>query len=198
MTCHAAAVDGATTFPGWSEVLADQVEWHWRHQARPRLGGLTDEEYLWEPAPGAWNVRPRGSAPGRGAVAVGSGRGVIDFAFSPPRPSPVTTVAWRLCHVVVGALGERNARYFAGPPVSHDAYDYPLAAAGALADLDAGVARWVAGVRGLDEPDLQARCREPGHEQDSMAELVLHVNRELLHHLAEVALLRDLWAHGVR
>lgn len=28
-----------------------------------------------------------------------------------------------------------------------------------------------------------------------MATLVLHINREVFHHLAEVALLRDLWAH---
>jgi hypothetical protein len=31
-----------------------------------------------------------------------------------------------------------------------------------------------------------------------MATLVLHLNREVFHHLAEVALLRDLWAHGLR
>ena len=28
-----------------------------------------------------------------------------------------------------------------------------------------------------------------------MAALVLHINREMIHHLAEVALLRDLYAH---
>jgi hypothetical protein len=27
--------------------------------SRARLEGLTDEEYLWEPAPGAWSVRRR-------------------------------------------------------------------------------------------------------------------------------------------
>lgn len=31
----------------------------------------------------------------------------------------------------------------------------------------------------------------------SMAELVLHVNREVIHHGAEIALLRDLWADGL-
>jgi len=31
-----------------------------------------------------------------------------------------------------------------------------------------------------------------------MATLILHINREVFHHLAEVALLRDLWAHGSR
>jgi hypothetical protein len=28
-----------------------------------------------------------------------------------------------------------------------------------------------------------------------MLELVLHINREMIHHLAEIALLRDLYAH---
>ena len=28
-----------------------------------------------------------------------------------------------------------------------------------------------------------------------MADLVLHIHRELIHHLAEVCLLRDLYAH---
>lgn len=174
-------------------MLGDQVEWHWAVQARPRLAGLTDDEYRWEPVAGAWNVRPRGSGPPPGAVQVGSGAGVIDFAVPEPVPPPVTTIAWRLGHLVVGVLGERNARCFDGPPFDYDSYDYPLTAAGALHDLDAGFARWVRGVRSLGEDDLHAPCGEPWHESDSMAELVLHINRELIHHLAEVALLRDLW-----
>ncbi len=28
--------------------------------ARARLAGLGDEEYLWEPVPGCWSIRPRG------------------------------------------------------------------------------------------------------------------------------------------
>lgn len=179
----------------WSGALADQIDWHWTSHARPRLDGLTDEEYRWEPAPGAWSVRPRGSGPGHGVMEVGPGAGVIDFALPEPVPAPVTTIAWRLCHVIVGVLGERNARYFVGAATSYDTYDYPLRADAALADLDAGFARWATGVRGLTEADLVARCGEPGHEDASMVELVLHINRELIHHLAEVALLRDLWAH---
>lgn len=31
-----------------------------------------------------------------------------------------------------------------------------------------------------------------------MAELVLHINREAIHHDAEIALLRDLYADGLR
>ena len=32
-------------------LLRDQLTWHWDAQLRPRLDGLTDEEYLWEPVP---------------------------------------------------------------------------------------------------------------------------------------------------
>lgn len=41
---------------------------------------------------------------------------------------------------------------------------------------------------------LQAPCGEPDFEQDPMAALVLHINREVIHHGAEISLLRDLYA----
>jgi hypothetical protein len=37
----------------WSAHLAEQLSWHWEAQLRPRLAGLTDDEYFWEPAPDA-------------------------------------------------------------------------------------------------------------------------------------------------
>ena len=40
----------------WNDVLGDQLAWHWHHQLRPRLAGLTDDEYLWEPAPGVTTI----------------------------------------------------------------------------------------------------------------------------------------------
>jgi hypothetical protein len=55
--------------------------------------------------------------------------------------------------------------------------------------------RWIAGVRSLGADRLAQRCREPGFESESMAALVLHIHRELIHHLAEIALLRDLYPH---
>ena len=65
----------------------------------------------------------------------------------------------------------------------------------ALDRLDAQYAAWVAGVRGLGEAGLADRCREEGRENLSMAALVLHIHREIIHHGAEIALLRDLYAH---
>ena len=173
----------------WTTSLADQIDWHWQHQARPRLDGLTDREYLWEPVAGCWSIRPRAKAV---AMPVGAGDFVIDFDQPEPSPAPVTTIAWRLGHVIVGVLGERNGRYFGGPPVSYQEFDYPISADRSLDLLDGYYARWITGVRALSPEALVAPCGEPGFEASPMADLVLHIHRELIHHLAEIALLRDL------
>ena len=39
----------------WNELLLDQIDWHWTRQAGPRLDGLSDEEYLWEPVVDCWS-----------------------------------------------------------------------------------------------------------------------------------------------
>jgi hypothetical protein len=51
-------------------------------------------------------------------------------------------------------------------------------------------------VRGLDEAALQTPVGdvEP-YPELPMAALVLHIHRELIHHLSEVCLLRDLYCH---
>jgi hypothetical protein len=105
----------------------------------------------------------------------------------------VTTIAWRLAHVTVGCLGQRAASHFGGPPVSYDAC--PGTADEALARLDAAYVSWAQGVRGLDERALAepVGAAEGPWADVPMATLVLHINRELIHHGAELALLRDLY-----
>jgi hypothetical protein len=177
----------------WNFQLAEQLDSHWRGQLRPRLDAMTDAEYRWEPVAGAWNVRPRGT--GTAPVQVGAGEFVIDFAMPEPVPPPVTTIAWRLGHLIVGVLGMRVAAHFGGPPVEYESHRYPGDAATALAQLDDAYAAWIGGVRGLG-PDALARACGPAEgpwAQVPMAQLVLHINREMLHHGAEIALLRDLY-----
>jgi hypothetical protein len=177
----------------WNFQVAEQLDSHWREQLRPRLDGLTDAEYRWEPVPGAWNVRPRGT--GSAPIEAGSGEFVMDFAFPEPEPPPVTTIAWRLGHIVVGVLGMRVASHFGAPAIDYRTHSYPGDAATALGQLDAAYAAWNAGVRGLGTDGLARACgpAEGPYAQASMAELVLHINREMLHHGAEIALLRDLY-----
>jgi DinB superfamily len=177
----------------WTEELAEQLDWHWRNQLRPRLDGITDDEYFWEPAPSMWSVRPRGSS--QAPVSLGAGHYAMDWAWPPPDPAPVTTIAWRLGHLLVGVFGNRVASHFGGPPVQTEGYDYPGDAATALTRLDAVYAAWQAGVRGLDAKGLAEPCgpAEGPFAEYPMAALVLHINREAIHHGAEIALLRDLY-----
>ena len=178
-----------------SEILVDQLDWHWRGQLRPRLDGLTDAEYFWAPAPGAWNVHPRGE--GRTVMQGGGGDFTVDFAHPEPHPAPVTTIAWRLSHLIVGVLGVRVHAHFGGPDVNYLGFDYAGTADGALTQLDAAYAAWVAGVRAWGEDGLTDECgpAEGPWAEHSHADLVAHINREVIHHGAEIALLRDLWAH---
>ena len=177
----------------WTDRLLDQLTWHWDHQLRPGLEGLTDDEYLWEPVPGCWSLRPRGEA--QTPMAAGGGALVADFAFPEPTPAPVTTIAWRLAHLIVGVFGARNAAHFGGPPSDYFTWEYAEDAGKALAQLDDGYGRWVAGVRDLGGAALERPIGEAEGEwaDHTYAELVLHINREVLHHGAELLLLRDLY-----
>lgn len=186
------------TDQNWNPLLRDQLNWHWTNQLRDRLDGLTDDEYFWEPAPGCWNVRKRGS--GAAPVQAGSGPMTIDFAMPVPDPPPFTTIAWRLGHVIVGVLAMRNAAHFGRAATDYHSFEYAATAAEALAQLDAEYATWLTGVEALGETGLARPCGavEGPYAESSLARLVLHINRELIHHLAEVCLLRDLHLHAHR
>ncbi|MEB3070083.1 DinB family protein [[Mycobacterium] vasticus] len=171
--------------PVCSDVLADQLDWHWQHLLRPRLDGLTDDEYLWEPVPGCWTVH----------------RNKVDFTFPAPDPPPFTTIAWRLAHMTVGVFAMRNHHHFGGPRADYSSWPYAVDAATALQQLDDAYQRWTAGVRGLDEAALArpiGRAEGPWADH-TMAQLILHINREAIHHGAEIACIRDLyrgWSGG--
>jgi len=140
-------------------------------------------------------VRPRGE--GTAPLALGSGDFTADFAWPPPDPAPVTTIAWRIAHIVMGCFGIRNATHFGGPPVDYETFEYAGTAAQALRQLDDAYAAWIAGVRGLDAEALARPCgpAEGPFAEYPMATLVLHINREVIHHGAEISLLRDLYLH---
>jgi hypothetical protein len=178
---------------GWNETLRDQLDFHFREQLRPRLEGLTDDEYFWEPAPGCWNVRPREQA--TSSHAAGGGDLVVDYAWPDPDPAPLTSIAWRLGHVIAGCFAMRTANHFGGPPRDSTSWTYAGSADEALAQLDATYDAWSAGVESLGEDGL-ARPVGPSEgpwAESPYADLVLHINRELIHHLAETCLLRDLY-----
>lgn len=168
----------------WNSDLRAQLEFHWTQQLRPRLDGLTDDEYFWEPVPDAWSVRKRDD-----------GTYSCDWAYPAPPPPPFTTIAWRLAHISVMVLGLRVASHFGDAPLNLERYNWPGSAVEALAVLDKNYAAWIAGVQSLGEDGLLQSIGEtegPFSEYPFSA-LVLHINREVIHHGAEIALLRDLY-----
>jgi hypothetical protein len=176
----------------WRTELSELLEWHWANLLRPRLDGLTDDEYLWEPVRGCWSVRPRGEA--TSPLAFGAGDVVIEFAFPAPEPPPFTTIAWRMGHLAI-ALGERDSRHFGDGTVGWATTDWPLTAAGGLGLLDHWYASWTGHLRELTADDLGRRCgpSEGAYADFPFGALVLHIAREVIHHGAEILVLRDLY-----
>ncbi|MGC4112141.1 MAG: DinB family protein [Nocardioides sp.] len=181
---------------GWNARLRDQLDWHYSYNLRRRLEGLTDEEYLWEPAPDSWSIRPRSEA--ATSHAAGTGELVLDYAWPEPVPAPLTTIAWRIAHVVVGCLAERTGNHFGGEPTDYGRWTYAATADEAIAQLGAAYAAWTAGVESLGEDGLERPCgpAEGPFAEAPLADLVLHINRELIHHGAEICLMRDLYAQA--
>ncbi len=179
---------------GWNDQLIEQLDGHWQRQLRGRFADLSDDEYFWEPVDNVWNLRPRGT--GTAPIQAGIGDMTLDFAFPEPSPAPVTTIAWRLGHLIVGVLGARNASHFDGPPIDYQSHTYAGTADEALAQLDMQYTRWMDGVRSLGEAGLSRPCgpTEP-YPEWPMSALVLHISREVIHHGGEIALLRDLYAN---
>lgn len=177
----------------WRDLLLDQLDFYWTAHLRPRLRGLTDHEYLWEPTEGSWSLR----TDEKGVVRIES------VVPEPPVP-PLTTIAWRTAHLGRDVLGARARAFFGGSDAPPDASMYderhwpeplPLTAEGGLALLEAGYEAWRSGIAALDD-DALLRPLGPKagpFADDSMAALAMHLNRETMAHGAEICLLRDLY-----
>jgi hypothetical protein len=158
-------------------------------------GPLTDEEYLWEPAPGAWSLRRRRQA--RSPRPFAPGEWLLDDAPGDPDPTPVTTIAWRLGHLhsdVAGrwewTFGERRR-----PP--DQLVDFSPSAAVALERFWATLDRWrdsVAAVTGEQVDTVGfGQCPWTDDAEVPFITVIWEANLELIHHMAEIALLRDLY-----
>lgn len=163
--------------------------------AQERLDGLSDDEFLWEPAPGAWSIRPRASAVTK--AAFGPGDWVLDFETPEPDPAPLTTIAWRIGHLLSGVAGRYEWTFGARSTEPKELVDFRPDAAAMTQQLWRVLDQWVAGIESLDDEQLDV----PGFGQypyglDPQLPFIAIVwwnNREVIHHLAEVALLRDLY-----
>ena len=167
-------------------LLSDEVwERLWR-----RFEGLTEAEYLWEPAPGCWTIRPRADGTWRS-----------DWPLPRPEPEPFTTIAWRLWHLIDMYGEDRAPRWLdlppQGPPIGQDDPEGapPSTAAEALEVLTRAHDRWDAHLALVSEEALAEPIGPVGgdYADRTRTSYVLHMLDEFIHHGAEISLLRDLW-----
>ncbi len=165
-------------------VVLDHCDVMWQ-QFRDRLDGIDDEEYLWPPSSEVWTVRRHDD----GTISVdGAGERDVD-------PAPVTTIAWRLWHIAIDCLDGYSERFLdsTGARVSGDTWY--LSSIDAIDDLDGAWANFRGGMGELDDDRWWAPIGPDfgPYADHSACDLVLHAQREVIHHGAEVALLRDLY-----
>ncbi|MFT3889739.1 MAG: ankyrin repeat domain-containing protein [Arachnia sp.] len=177
----------------WRSLILDQLDFYWQAHLWPRLEGLTDDEYLWEPAAGSWSLREGDD-------------GVVRMESISPEPpvAPITTIAWRMAHVGRDVLGKRARALFLrwdapdGATMFDDLFwpePLPLTADGGLALLQQGYSLWRGAVADMNDEMLLEELGPRGgpYAHDSIAALALHLNRETMAHGAEICLLRDLY-----
>lgn len=171
------------------------------------LHGLSDSEYLWEPVEGCWSVRQRTeqrTPPNRWLPESDWG---IDLVYPDPTPSPFSTIAWRLTHLIgstyIGAALLRGRRLENGHLDERwDEHRAPPRSAGEAID------RWHDAIEKVQTHLANATpadlSRTETHEWGlSSPGTGPPVGRSLLYfayfepasHAAEVRLLRDLYRH---
>jgi uncharacterized damage-inducible protein DinB len=158
---------------------------------RERLAGLSDEEYLWEPAAGCWSVRRREAA--RSSHPLGGGDWVFDYALEDPDPPPFTTIAWRLMHLT-DVLGGYRLVLGGGAPTDTWMEPTPVAAAG-IALWNEQATAFLRALEDEDDESLQRSVQVPWWPEAAPRwAVVVNVVTEAIHHGAEIGVLRDLYA----
>ncbi|MFY9778263.1 MAG: DinB family protein, partial [Trebonia sp.] len=113
-----------------------------------------------------------------------------------PYPPPFTTIAWRLSHI--SEMLALRADYTVGDrDMTSDTYRNSGGAMGAVRSFSDAAEAWRVALTGADDAVLDTvgystypYGSDPG---EMFVDIVWWVNQEILHHGAEIALLRDLY-----
>jgi hypothetical protein len=116
-----------------------------------------------------------------------------------PDSSPFTTIAWRLAHLLGNFAGTWDWT-FGERREPRMLVDFTPSATLAVERLWVELDRWRGSIAGLDEEQLDTvGLSQYPYGSDAEEPFVIVIagnNLELIHHLAEIALLRDLWREG--
>jgi hypothetical protein len=148
-----------------------------------RLTGLTQHEYLWQPATPTWTVHNT------------DGTWHADLTHPEPIPAPVPTIAWRLWHIAADCLNGYLRTSPDGQPLTVTATEWHGDVDTALRDLRTAANAFRTQLTALGEDGIRTKLGPAWgpFAEATHAELVIHAHDELAHHGAEIALLRDLY-----
>lgn len=160
-------------------------------EARPiierNLGGLTDDEYLWEPVEACWSVRRRNEI--RSPGCWGRGDWVVEVSPDGTSEPAMTTIAWRLMHSYDCAT-DFASRALGGSGHDWNDIEVPSEASTAVEMM----------LSGLDEISIAlGDAHDDVLNFDDSAfhrprwELLMKALQEPIHHCAEIGVLRALW-----
>lgn len=175
--------------------------------------GLTDEELLWEPAPGSWSVRPLEDSWTSTPFIVNGWVADFDASAKAARFSadgigtePLTSIAWLFWHV--GSQPGRTAEldflggahtaesgwtspYLETHPIFVDAHD-------AVSTMRDGWRALDSALRSASDEDLERPKRFWGYggpgPMGTGGQIVASVLNEISHHGTQIGVLRDLHA----
>ncbi len=152
---------------------------------------MTDDEYFWKPVQSAFCLTER--------------NGQFFYEWPPgsrgEAEPPVTTIAWRMAHIGLGCFYARWHNYFGDGPIAWDETPFPETADGTLAFWETWWHTWRDGILAAGNDGLWVPIGEREGDipimqlgvGDPFVGLALHMNREVIHHGAEICLLRDLY-----
>jgi len=170
-------------------MVRGQLGFSWLMLAE-RLSEIDDEAYLWEPAPDAWSLRPREQARTENVTGLG------DWVLEWPRegdPERMRTIAWLVAHLT-DVFFERWEWTFGGRKLRRSDLTFSPRAEEGIAQLVRWATAWQEDIAGLETEQVFIVGLSQATEIDQQApfgHLVLHVNRELIHHGAEITFLLD-------
>ena len=153
-----------------------------------RLAGITDEELFWQPVPGAWTVH-----------RLQSGRRVLDNSYWPGAAPAITSIAWRVSHLIDVYASPRNAEWLrvsaADDVNTKPPWRIGESAEASVALLQEAVDHFLGLLRALDDEALATKLGAigGGYAEATLAGFVLHQVDEATHHGAEIGVLRDLY-----
>jgi hypothetical protein len=178
-----------------------------RYTLNRALTDLTQDEFDWEPHPGAWGVRhrdecrtpdPHGDVGGEWVVD--NDWAIVQAAFDGPELEPMTTIGWLLNHFGAAPGLAAELTILGGPTVPTPEAYQRMWAHTIIPTVDEAVARFRTGWHALDRAlrtsnDKALERIYEGHPWKRGDVALAAMLNEVSHHGTQICMLRDLYAH---